>query len=120
MFRAGRRSTVRIYVGNLSYEMTDEDLRGLFEPYGEVSSANVITDKFTGSSKGFGFVEMPARDAGQKAISELRGREIRGRALNVDEARPQGTGGGGGPRAGARPGGGGGRGPRGGGFGGGP
>jgi len=119
MFRAGRRSTVRIYVGNLSYEMTDEDLRGLFEPYGEVSSANVITDKFTGSSKGFGFVEMPAREAGQKAISELRGREIRGRALNVDEARPQGTGGGGGgSRAGARPGGGGpGRGPRGGGGG---
>ncbi|MBI3450824.1 MAG: RNA-binding protein [Acidobacteria bacterium] len=115
---------MRIYVGNLSYEMTDDDLRGMFEPYGEVSSANVITDKFTGSSKGFGFVEMPAREAGQKAISELRGREVRGRALNVDEAKPQGMaggGGGGGGRpggGGGRPGGGGGRGPRGGGFGG--
>ena len=108
---------MRIYVGNLSYDMTDDDLRVLFEPYGEVASANVITDKFTGSSKGFGFVEMVAREAGQKAISELRGKEIKGRALNIDEARPQGTGGGGGPRSGARPGGGAGRGPRGGGGG---
>ena len=110
---------MRIYVGNLSYDMTDDDLRVLFEPYGEVASANVITDKFTGSSKGFGFVEMAAREAGQKAISELRGKEIKGRALNIDEARPQGTGGGGGARSGARPGGGGGggRGPRGGGGG---
>jgi RNA recognition motif-containing protein len=98
---------VRIYVGNLSYEVTDEELRGLFEPYGEVSAANVIIDKFTGNSKGFGFVEMPAREAAQKAIRELRGRQVRGRALNVDEARPLGQGGGApagrGPRAGAGP-----------------
>ncbi len=105
---------MRIYVGNLSYEVTDEDLRGLFEAYGEVTSANVITDKFTSSSKGFGFVEMTARDAALKAIQELRGREVRGRAINVDEARPQGAGGGGAGR-GPRGGGGGGRGPRGGG-----
>jgi cold-inducible RNA-binding protein len=112
---------VRIYVGNLSYDVTDDDLKGLFEPYGEVASANVITDKFTGNSKGFGFVEMPAREAASKAIQELRGREVRGRTLNVDEARPSGAGGGGGGggRGGPRGGGGGGRGPRGGGGGGG-
>jgi len=100
---------VRIYVGNLSYDVTDQELRELFGQYGEVSTASVITDKFTGNSKGFGFVEMAEREGAQKAIQELRGRQIRGRTLNVDEARPMGTGaGGGGPRGG----GGGMRGPR--------
>lgn len=106
---------MRIYVGNLSYDVTDQELRELFAAYGEVSSASVVTDKFTGNSKGFGFVEMPTREAAQKAIQELRGRQVRGRTLNVDEARPLGSGGGPGggrgPRPGGpRPGGGGGRG----------
>jgi len=115
---------VRIYVGNLSYDVEDQDLRTLFEAYGEVSSATVIKDKYTGNSKGFGFVEMPEAEAGGKAVKELRGKEHKGRTLNIDEARPQGAGGGpgGGPGGGGgrgpRPGGGGGRGPRGGGGGG--
>jgi RNA recognition motif-containing protein len=94
--------------------MTDDELRELFAAYGEVSSANVIMDRMTGNSKGFGFVEMAARDAGEKAIKELRGRQVGGRSLNVDEARPQSQGGGGGGGMGGGRGGG-----RGGGFGGG-
>jgi len=101
---------VRIYVGNLSYQVTDEELRQAFEAFGEVSSANVIMDKFSGQSKGFGFVEMPSKSEAEAAISSLNGKELKGRALNVNEARPRpgpGGEGGGGGRGGGRGGGGG-------------
>jgi len=111
---------VRIYVGNLSYDMSQDELRAMFEPYGEVASANIITDRFTGNSKGFGFVEMPSDEDGKKAIKELRGKQVKGRTLNIEEARPSGAGGGErrgpGPRPGGGFGGGGGRPPRGGRF----
>ena len=88
---------MRMYVGNLPYSMNDDTLRSLFEPYGQVESARVISDRDTGSSKGFGFVEMANADA-QKAMEALNGHDINGRALRIDEARPQEarTGGGGG------------------------
>lgn len=77
-----------IYVGNLSYDSTDEALRGLFEQYGEVHSARVITDRVTGRSRGFGFVEM--EDSGSEAaIQALNGTMLDGRALKVNEARPR-------------------------------
>ena len=101
---------MRIYVGNLSYQVTDEELRQAFEAFGEVSSANVIMDKFSGQSKGFGFVEMPSKSEAEAAISSLNGKELKGRALNVNEARPRpgpGGEGGGGGRGGSRGGGGG-------------
>lgn len=105
---------MNIYVGNLSYEMKDDDLRKLFEEFGQVESSSIIKDNFSGQSKGFGFVEMPNRDEAQRAITSLNGRDIKGRALTVNEARPRPegarTGGGGG---GGRPGGGGGGGGRG-------
>jgi RNA recognition motif-containing protein len=97
---------MNIFVGNLAHEVTDEDLRGLFETYGEVASANAIKDKFTGKSRGFGFVEMPVKSAAQTAITELNGKEVKGRAINVNEARPRTESRSGGP--GRRPGGGGG------------
>jgi RNA recognition motif-containing protein len=101
---------VRIYVGNLSYQVTDEELRQAFEAFGEVSSANVIMDKFSGQSKGFGFVEMSSKSEAEAAISSLNGKDLKGRALNVNEARPRpgpGGEGGGGGRGGGRGGGGG-------------
>jgi RNA recognition motif-containing protein len=85
---------VNIYVGNLSYEATQDDLRQAFEAHGEVSSASIIMDKMTGRSRGFGFVEMPDNGAGQAAISALNLQEIRGRAITVNEARPKTDGGG--------------------------
>ena len=90
---------MKLYVGNLSYNTTDSTLNDLFAPYGQVESARVITDRDTGSSKGFGFVEMSNSDA-QKAMGALNGREIDGRAIRVNEAKPQEsrTGGGGGGR----------------------
>lgn len=101
---------MRIYVGNLSYQVTDEELRQAFEAFGEVSSANVIMDKFSGQSKGFGFVEMSSKSEADAAISSLNGKELKGRAMNVNEARPRpgpGGEGGGGGRGGSRGGGGG-------------
>jgi len=86
---------MKLYVGNLSYSVNDSTLRGLFEPFGNVESARVISDRDTGSSKGFGFVEMSNADA-QKAISALNGREHDGRTLKVNEAKPQENRGGGG------------------------
>jgi len=86
---------MKLYVGNLAYSVNDTTLRGLFEPFGNVESARVISDRDTGSSKGFGFVEMADADA-QKAMGALNGREIDGRALRVNEARPQESRGGGG------------------------
>jgi RNA recognition motif-containing protein len=83
---------VNIYVGNLSYQVTDEDLRTAFENYGEVSSAKVIKDKFTDQSKGFGFVEMSGQTEAESAIQEMSGKELKGRTLTVNEARPRNEG----------------------------
>jgi RNA recognition motif-containing protein len=80
---------MNIYVGNLSYNVTQDELRELFSAYGEISTASIISDKFTGQSKGFGFVEMPQESQAREAISELNGKEINGRALTVNEARPR-------------------------------
>ena len=94
---------MNIYVGNLSYEVTEEDLRLAFEPFGQVESATIIKDKYSGESKGFGFVEMPAKAEAQSAIDGLNGKELKGRALNVNEARPRSEGRrGGGGRGGGR------------------
>ena len=105
-----------IYVGNLAYQTTDDDLRTLFSAHGEVTSARVVMDRVSGQSKGFGFVEMPDRDAAQKAIDAINGQDLQGRKLRVNESQPKpreerrGGGGGGGFRGGDR----GGRGGRGG------
>ena len=80
---------MNIYVGNLSYQMTNEELQGLFEQFGEVSRVNIIKDRETGRSKGFGFVEMVEEVAGKKAIEALDGEESNGRNLRVNEARPR-------------------------------
>jgi RNA recognition motif-containing protein len=86
---------MKLYVGNLSYSQNDSTLRALFEAYGNVESARVIQDRDSGTSKGFGFVEMTDSDA-QKAMGALNGREQDGRALKVNEAKPQENRGGGG------------------------
>ena len=91
---------MNIYVGNLSYEATQDDLRHAFEAHGEVSSVSIIMDKMTGRSRGFGFVEMPDQGAAQAAISALNLQEIRGRAMTVNEARPKTDGGSRGGRGG--------------------
>lgn len=80
---------MRIYVGNLNYQATDESLRELFEEYGEVVDSKVITDRETGRSRGFGFVEMKDDEAGNKAIEALNQQVIDGRTLNVNQARPR-------------------------------
>ncbi len=80
---------MNIYVGNLSREATESDLREAFQAFGEVSSAAVIKDKFSGESRGFGFVEMPSKAEGEKAISGLNGKSIKGRNITVNEARPR-------------------------------
>jgi RNA recognition motif-containing protein len=80
---------MNIYISNLSFKVEDGDLRQLFEEYGEVSSAKVITDRYTGRSRGFGFVEMPDNEAAQKAIDELNQAEYDGKTINVNEARPR-------------------------------
>ncbi|MDQ1329383.1 MAG: hypothetical protein QG641_2673 [Candidatus Poribacteria bacterium] len=78
----------KLYVGNLSYSMTDQMLQDTFSVYGEVTSATVIMDRDSGRSKGFGFVEFAQDADAQKALGEMNGKEIDGRALNVDEAKP--------------------------------
>ena len=80
---------MNIYVGNLSYQTGDEDLRQAFAAYGEVDSAKVIMDKFSGRSRGFGFVEMPNDDEARTAIAELNGKDLMERQLKVNEARPR-------------------------------
>ncbi len=80
---------MNIYVSNLSFNVQDEDLRGFFTPYGDVTSAKVIMDKFTGKSKGFGFVEMSDSAAAKKAIAELDNGTVDGRNIKVMEARPK-------------------------------
>src|SRR5436190_20791740 len=114
----------KLYVGNLSYDISDNELKEMFAPHGTVRSAQVIADRDTGRSKGFGFVEMSTDQEAQKAIEALNGKEFAGRALTVNEARPReergpGGGGGGGGGRGGYGGGGGGRGGYGGGGGGG-
>jgi len=91
-----------IFVGNLSYQTTQEDLQAAFETYGAVERVNIITDRATGQPRGFAFVEMPDSQAAQNAISQLNGAELRGRAMNVNEARPKPTGGGNGGYGGGR------------------
>jgi RNA recognition motif-containing protein len=107
---------MRLYVGNLSYNISDQQLEELFAPFGQVKNAQVIMDRDTGRSKGFGFVEMVDANQARAAIEGLNLKEIDGRSLTVNEARPREERGGGG---GGRGGGGGGRGGGGGGYGGG-
>ncbi len=94
---------MNIYVGNLAFTVTEEDLKKTFEAFGQVASANIIKDQYSNQSKGFGFVEMPESSEAQAAISSLNGKELNGRSLTVNQARPKtdrnrggGFGGGGG------------------------
>ncbi|MDO8488335.1 MAG: RNA-binding protein [bacterium] len=80
---------IKLFVGSLAWGTTDDSLKQLFSQAGTVVSANVIKDRFTGKSKGFGFVEMSSDDEAKKAIAELNGKDLDGRAINVNEARPQ-------------------------------
>ena len=97
---------MNIYVGNLSYEVAEEDLKQAFEGFGQVESVNIIKDRYSGESRGFGFVEMPDKAEAESAIEGLNGKELKGRTLNVNEARPRSEGrrggGGGGRRGGGR------------------
>lgn len=80
---------MNIYVGNMSHEVTDDDLRHAFEGFGQVKSVTVIKDIFSGESKGFGFVEMPAKAEAHSAMNNLNGKELKGRVLVINEARPR-------------------------------
>ena len=113
---------MNIYVRNLLFDVAENDLKALFEPFGQVTEIRLIMDKFTGKSKGFGFIEMPSKEEAQKAIAALNGKDMKGRAISVNEAKPKtdrggrgGFGGGGGRGRGGY----GGGGNRGGGYGGG-
>jgi len=79
---------MKLYVGNLSYEVTDDELRETFEGFGQVTSATVVKDRYTGQSKGFGFVEMPTDSEARAAITGVSGKDLKGRPVRVDEARP--------------------------------
>jgi RNA recognition motif-containing protein len=85
-----------IFVGNLSFSATEASVRALFEPYGAVDRVSIVTDRDTGRSRGFAFVEMPENAQADQAIAALNGSDLDGRALNINEARPKGEGGGGG------------------------
>jgi RNA recognition motif-containing protein len=113
--------SMKLYVGNLSFDTTTQDLEALFAEVGTVTSANVIEDRETGRRRGFGFVEMSSKEEGQNAIAQLNGKEVDGREIKVNEAKPQERNGGGGGGRGGRGGygGGGGGGYKGGGGGGG-
>jgi len=80
---------MNIYVGNMSFDTTEDQLRQAFEGFGEVSTVNIIKDKYTGEPRGFGFVEMSDKDAAMAAISGLNGQDLNGRTLNVNEAKPR-------------------------------
>jgi RNA recognition motif-containing protein len=106
---------MNIYVGNLLFDVTEDELREAFAPFGEITEIRLIMDKFSGKSKGFGFIEMPSKEEAEKAIEEMNGKEMKGRAMTVNVAKPKvdrgggrGRGGfGGGKRRGGRSGGGG-------------
>ncbi len=85
---------MNIYVGNLSFNLTEDELRGAFQAFGTVEKAAIITDKMSGQSRGFGFVEMPNREEAVKAIESLNGKDLKGRNLKVNEAQPRPAGGG--------------------------
>ncbi len=111
---------MNLYVGNLSRDVTNEDMQQAFEPFGQVTTVNVIKDRYSGESRGFGFVEMPDKSEAQAAISDLNGHELKGQEITVSEARPRSDkrrGGGGGGGGGRFNSGGGGRGQGGGGGG---
>ncbi|MGB5619656.1 MAG: RNA-binding protein [Desulfobacterales bacterium] len=95
---------MNIYVGNLAFAITEDELRQAFEAFGKVDTATIIKDKYSGQSTGFGFVEMPSGDEARAAIEGLNGKDLKGRNLNVNEARPRAEkrGGGGGGRGGGR------------------
>jgi len=80
---------MNIYVGNVSTEVSEADLREAFEAFGQVTSVNIITDKFSGESRGFAFVEMPAKAEAQAAMTDLNGKELKGQSINLNEARPR-------------------------------
>jgi RNA recognition motif-containing protein len=80
---------MNIYVGNLSYGMSEQELRDAFAEYGDVASAKILSDRETGRSRGFGFVEMPNQSEGEAAVNNLNGKDVGGRALRVNEARPR-------------------------------
>ena len=80
---------MNIYVGNLSRDVTDDDLKEAFEAFGQIASVNIIKDKFSGEPRGFGFVEMPSKDEAQLAINGLNGKDLKGQSINVNEARPR-------------------------------
>jgi len=84
---------MKLFVGNLSFQTTEDEVLRAFTPYGNVESVSILTDRMTGQSRGFGFVEMPDRTEAQNAINALNGAELNGRALNVNEARPKTEGG---------------------------
>jgi RNA recognition motif-containing protein len=93
---------MNIYVGNLSFDVTEADLKEAFSSFGQVESVKIIKDNYSGRSKGFGFVEMPGKAEAQSAIEGLQGKDMKGRAINVNEARPRTEGRGGGNRKGGR------------------
>jgi len=94
--------SIKIYVGNLPFSSSEDELKGLFEGYGEVDSAKIISDQFTGRSRGFGFIEMTNREDGLKAIEALDAKDFNGRSLKVNEARPRTDSRGGGRDGGGR------------------
>lgn len=93
---------MKIYVGNLPYQVTEDELRQTFEQFGQVESVTIIKDKYSGQSKGFGFVEFASQSEGQAAIEGLNGKDLKGRTLNVNEARPRTEGSRGGGYGGGR------------------
>jgi RNA recognition motif-containing protein len=92
----GARAVTNIFVGNLSYQTTQDELHAMFSQYGAVERVNIVTDRDSGQPRGFAFIEMTERRDAENAIAQLNGAEVKGRALNVNEARPKPQGGGGG------------------------
>jgi len=91
-------NSMNIYVGNLLFNVTEDELKELFAPFGQVTEVRLIMDKFSGKSKGFGFIEMPSKEEAEKAINGLSGKDMKGRAMTVNEAKPKTDRGGGGGR----------------------
>jgi RNA recognition motif-containing protein len=91
---------MNIYVGNLLFDVTEDELKELFAPFGQVTEVRLIMDKFSGKSKGFGFIEMPTKEEAEKAIEALNGKDMKGRPMTINEAKPKTDRGGGGGRGG--------------------